>query len=87
MPRRISAFFVFVVLAGAAACIDVPDSMKAQFAPAGPNERTNYRPGNHGMAPPAAADVPVSPPDAGADAAALDLDAGSTPLMAEGGTV
>lgn len=93
MPRRTLAAVLLAVLA-AAACIDVPDSMRAQFAPAGPNDRSNYRPGTHGSALP----LVEAPPAVGVDAAApdaapapqaqpapsLDLDAGAPP---EGGSV
>lgn len=79
MPRRTLAALA-AIAAITAACIDVPDSMRAQFAPAGPNERTNYRPGNHGTVPPR---VDVDVPDA---APPPDLDAGS-PNVAEGGAV
>lgn len=83
MPRRILAALVAIV--AIAACIDVPDSMRAQFAPPGPNERTNYKPGNHGLAQPRVDDQRmVEPVDA--SVTPVDLDAGA-PNDAEGGAV
>jgi hypothetical protein len=41
-----------VVIVAASACVDVPDSVRAQFAPPSAAERTNFRPGRHGTAPP-----------------------------------
>jgi len=83
MPRRTFAVMAaMVAIAATAACIDVPDSMKAQFAPAGPNDKTNYRPGNHGMAPPP---VEVQIPDASAPPS--DLDASTPVASVEGGSV
>lgn len=60
---------------GIVACVDVPDNMRAQFAPAGPNDRTNYRPGAHGTAMPAPYEPILPLPDAGAPA-----DAGAPPI-------
>lgn len=62
---------------GVVACVDIPNNMKAQFAPAGPNDRTNYVPGRHGSAPPNTQD-PMLPWDAGApvvDASVVDAEA------------
>lgn len=63
-----------VAIIACAACVDIPDGMRAQFAPAGPNERTNYVPGRHGSAPPNDP-PPMLPWDAGAPV----LDAGAAP--------
>jgi hypothetical protein len=41
-----------IVVWALAACVDVPDNIRAQFAAPAPNERSNYRPGAHGTAPP-----------------------------------
>jgi hypothetical protein len=47
----ILAFALFV------GCVEVPDNIRAQFAGPGQNDRTNYRPGNHGAEPPPVAPV------------------------------
>ncbi len=44
----------------AAACVHVPDSMKAEFRAPEPDERSNYQPGLHGTAPPVDASDPWS---------------------------
>ncbi|MBX3219810.1 MAG: hypothetical protein KF795_04775 [Labilithrix sp.] len=44
--------FLAALLLAAAACVDVPDSVRAQFAGPGATDRSNYRPGRHGSAPP-----------------------------------
>lgn len=36
-----------------AACVEVPDTVRAAFAPAAPGDPSNYRIGPHGAAPPA----------------------------------
>ncbi len=56
---------VALVTLGIVACVDIPDNMRAQFAPAGPNDRTNYVPNRHGAAPPNTP-APMLPWDAGA---------------------
>jgi hypothetical protein len=40
-----------VFIACALGCVDVPDSVRAQFAGPGASDKTNYRPGNHGAEP------------------------------------
>ena len=70
MPRR-SLFALALLAAGIVACVDIPDNMRAQFAPAGPNDRTNYVPNRHGSAPPNTP-PPMLPWDAGAPATAAD---------------
>ena len=47
----ILAFALFV------GCVEVPDNIRAHFAGPGQNDRTNYRPGNHGAEPPPVAPV------------------------------
>jgi hypothetical protein len=41
-----------VALASVAACVHVPDTIRAEFAAPGPADRSNFRPGLHGAAPP-----------------------------------
>ena len=85
-----TALALAVAALGIVACVDVPDNMRAQFAPAGPNDRTNYRPGPHGSALPAPSEPLLPPPDAGAPAPAIAVpvaapDAGDAPSIADGG--
>jgi hypothetical protein len=47
----------FGLVALAVGCVEVPDTVRAHFAGPGPNDRTNYRPGNHGAEPPPVAPV------------------------------
>src|SRR5262245_41993342 len=47
--------FLAVSIVATAACVDVPDGIRAEFAAAGPADRSNYRPGRHGSA------LPVEP--------------------------
>lgn len=49
---RRSRFFLFGVLVVLAGCVEVPDSIRVQFAGPGPNDRSNFRHGLHGKAPP-----------------------------------
>lgn len=73
---------------GIVACVDVPDNMRAQFAPAGPNDRTNYRPGAHGTAMPAPYEPILPRPDAGAPAPPVPTtapDAGESTATSDGG--
>lgn len=46
------ALAAMLVVAAPIGCVDVPASMRAQFAGPGPQDRSNYRPGRHGAAPP-----------------------------------
>jgi hypothetical protein len=48
----LSALTVALGVAAAAACVDVPDGVRAQFAAPSPADRSNFRPGTHGSAPP-----------------------------------
>lgn len=92
MPGRTFTFGLLALVAlGIVACVDIPDNMRAQFAPAGPNDRTNYVPNRHGTAPPNTPD-PMLPWDAGAPAVATPPDAGAetkpvpaTPPASDGG--
>jgi hypothetical protein len=69
-----------VLIVAAAACVDVPDSVHAQFAPPTPAERTNYRPGRHGAAPPVEDPAPAVAPKAAETAVTSGaLDAGAGP--------
>ena len=97
MRRSFLAVFILAI----AACVDVPDSVRAQFAGPGAADRSNFRPGNHGSAlpveePPASkaaeAAVAGSPSDAtvdagtNADAPLADADAApSSPAAPDGG--
>lgn len=81
--------FFAVPLLAAAACVDVPDAIHAQFAPVSPSERTNYRPGRHGTAPPVETPSPVPAATDGGPSAVGDRDAASEPALApsfDGGT-
>ncbi|MBX3259423.1 MAG: hypothetical protein KF782_07005 [Labilithrix sp.] len=86
-----------IVFLAAAACVDVPDNVRAQFAGPGANDRSNYRPGRHGSAPPIedaptpkAADTAAAPaqeaPPSDADAAApADPEPAPAAAEADGG--
>ncbi|MBX3217678.1 MAG: hypothetical protein KF850_36940 [Labilithrix sp.] len=90
-----------IVLLAAAGCVDVPDNVRAQFAGPGANDRSNYRPGRHGSAPPVedapapkAAETPSAPAeeaprasgDAGdAEPAVPDAAEPAAPAVADGG--
>ncbi|HEY8075597.1 MAG TPA: hypothetical protein VIF62_15840 [Labilithrix sp.] len=50
--------FAWLALLIAAGCVEVPDTIKADFAAPGPAERSNYRPGAHGAARPAEEPAP-----------------------------
>lgn len=86
--RRRTLIALALLALGIVACVDIPDNMRAQFAPAGPNDRTNYVPGRHGSAPPDAL-PPLLPWDAGvADAPApADAAPAATPPPTDGGVV
>ena len=55
MRLRIFAWLALVIAAG---CVEVPDTIKADFSAPGSNDRSNYRPGTHGAAPPAEEPTP-----------------------------
>ena len=46
-----SSLAAVAVLLVLAACVDVPDGIRAQFAGPGAQDRSNYRPGQHGAEP------------------------------------
>ncbi|MBN9161411.1 MAG: hypothetical protein J0I07_10635 [Myxococcales bacterium] len=48
---RMRRSFIAILLL-AAGCVDVPDGIRAEFAGPGAADRSNYRPGRHGSAPP-----------------------------------
>jgi hypothetical protein len=81
MPRR--SFTMAALALGIVACVDIPNNMRAQFAPAGPNDRTNYVPGRHGSAAPEPV-APLLPWDA---AVPLDAAPAVTPPDTDGGAV
>jgi hypothetical protein len=66
------AFLTLIALAALAGCVDVPDSIRAQFAAPSAQERTNYRPGRHGSAQPL-----KDPAEPTMKAASNDADAGA----------
>lgn len=64
-----------------AGCIDIPDNIHAQFAPPAAGDRSNYRLGPHGSAPPVEATA-----SSGADAgAAPEPKAAPPPVVVDGG--
>ena len=52
MLCRSWGLIAFASIATIVGCVEVPDTVRAQFAGPGPQDRTNYRPGNHGAEPP-----------------------------------
>ena len=56
---RIAQAATFVAFGALAGCVDVPDSIRAQFAGPSPQDRSNYRQGRHGEPPPVAKSAPV----------------------------
>jgi hypothetical protein len=76
--RRVRPVLLSVTLF-AYACVEVPPGVHAQFAPAGAAERSNFRPGNHGTAPPV--EEPVVK-----ESAKEPADAGPPQEIADGGT-
>lgn len=75
--------FLAVFILAAAACVDVPDSVRAQFAGPGAADRSNYRPGNHGSAPPV--EEPPAPKAAEAAVTGATLEAGAVAADAGAG--
>jgi hypothetical protein len=51
MLSRTCGIVAVAVLASLLGCVEVPDTIRAQFAGPGSSDRTNYRPGNHGAEP------------------------------------
>lgn len=62
--------------------MDVPDSVRAQFAGPSTTDRSNYRPGRHGSAPPNVNEDPSLPAVAVASPAAAE----ATPSAADAST-
>lgn len=64
----LAASVVASLAIASSACVDVPDSVHAQFAAARPDERSNFRKGAHGLARPepssVASSAPVAPSSA-----------------------
>lgn len=75
MLRR-SSVITALVLAAIAGCVDVPDGIRAQFAGPGPQDRSNYRPGQHGAEPAPVAKTAPPQDVATTTVAAADADAG-----------
>lgn len=79
--------------AAAAACVEVPENMRAEFAGPGPADRTNYRPGAHGSARAnwtrfkVSGDYDAGAPDASpaADAPAASAPDAAAPLESDAG--
>jgi hypothetical protein len=69
MASRLVGLIVLGAVASVAACVDVPEGIRANFAAPAPQERSNYRPGEHGVARPS---ENAAPPAAKAAAAAGD---------------
>ena len=65
-----SVLVVALAASSVLACVDVPANIHSAFAPPGPADRSNYRPGNHGTAPPAEQPDTPEPPAATATASA-----------------
>ena len=99
-PAPMRRSFLAVIILAVAACVDVPDGVRAQFAGPGAADRSNYRPGTHGSALPAeeppapkTAEAAVAGPASGAerdagtnaDAPPGDADALSSPAALDGG--
>jgi hypothetical protein len=77
MHRRTLAGLAIAAL-GIVACVDVPDNMRAQFAGPTPDDRTNYRPGHHGMAPAADPVIDAGMPDVAPPPAPETADGGNS---------
>jgi hypothetical protein len=86
-PMRRSLPVVLITLA-AAACIEIPDNIHAEFAGPKANDRSNYRPGTHGSALPFEENKPpVVKAAADAGATTSDADASAPPASDnDGGT-
>lgn len=73
MVCRSWGIFAFALLVG---CVEVPDNIRAHFAGPAQNDRTNYRPGNHGAEPAPVAKASTTTTTA-ADASPVDADGGA----------
>lgn len=82
MHRR-SSVVAILVLAAIAGCVEVPDTIRAQFAGPGPQDRSNYRPGQHGAEPAPVAKAAPAQDVATTTTTAADADAGE--LAPDGG--
>jgi hypothetical protein len=84
----VAAVLLAVAPIGLAACVEVPDGIRAQFAGPGPQDRSNFRPGRHGEARPAE-DAPATagpaPKEAG-DAAPESHDGAGATDAADAGS-
>jgi hypothetical protein len=76
-----------VIVAGVVGCVEVPDNIRAQFAGPGAQDRTNYRPGNHGAepAPVAKAATTTTTSADASDAAAAPVDPAAPVESADAG--
>jgi hypothetical protein len=75
---HLAAVLVVAIAASSTlACVDVPANIQSAFAAPGPTDRSNYRPGNHGTAPPA-----ETPEPAVASPTAKDALDGAAPTQA-----
>ena len=84
MVCRSWGLFAFVLLLGLVGCVEVPDTVRAHFAGPGPQDRTNYRPGNHGTEPPPVAKAAPTTTSTTTTTSA-DADAAAPVLEADGG--
>lgn len=85
MLCRSSGLFAIVTILGIVGCVEVPDTVRAQFAGPGPQDRSNYRPGNHGAEPaPVAKTAPTSTASTTSTTSA-DADAAAPATEADGG--
>lgn len=75
--RKVAFLALPAALVVVAACVDVPRSIRADFAEPRAHERSNFRKGKHG-------ETPEAPADAGADAESEAEDA-SRPSADDGG--
>lgn len=78
--RRLRILAGAIVL-GAFGCVEVPDTIRAQFAGPGPNDPSHYRPGNYPAPPPA----PVSKATTLTAADAADTSAADASTAASDG--
>jgi hypothetical protein len=72
-----------VFVAGVVGCVEVPDNIRAQFAGPSTQDRTNYRPGNHGTEPAPVAKAAPSPE--ASTTTTTSADAADAGLTAEAG--
>jgi hypothetical protein len=82
MLCRSWGLFAFVLFVG---CVEVPDTIRAQFAGPGAQDRTNYRPGNHGAEPPPVAKSATPSEASTTTTTSAQTDAGAPSSEADGG--